>query len=156
MWWSLLKYGSTVSLGLCLVLAFLLGPCFYSYTIGRHHTYLHISLLLSSLLTTSSFLWPTLPFSIFLHVLQLGYCNGGILFLFSSPLLEHIYILFSWLFLFQLFIPYPLGSLFLLSLILLLLLLLSCPLLMSLSQIATYWFVIAWFDNQSIQKSQVK
>ena len=25
-----------------------------------------------------------------------------------------------------------------------------------LSQMATYWFVIAWFDNQSIQKSEVR
>ena len=25
-----------------------------------------------------------------------------------------------------------------------------------LSQMATYWFVIAWFDNQSIQKSKVR
>jgi len=25
-----------------------------------------------------------------------------------------------------------------------------------LSQIVTYWFVIAWFDNQSVQKSEVK
>ena len=25
-----------------------------------------------------------------------------------------------------------------------------------LSQMATYWFVIAWFDNQSVQKSEVK
>ena len=23
-------------------------------------------------------------------------------------------------------------------------------------QMATYWFVIAWFDNQSVQKSEVK
>jgi len=26
----------------------------------------------------------------------------------------------------------------------------------SLSQMATYWFVIAWFDNQSVQKSEVR
>ena len=26
----------------------------------------------------------------------------------------------------------------------------------NLSQIATYWFVIAWFDNQSVQKSKVR
>ena len=25
-----------------------------------------------------------------------------------------------------------------------------------LSQMATYWFVIAWFDNQSVQKSEVR
>jgi len=25
-----------------------------------------------------------------------------------------------------------------------------------LSQVATYWFVIAWFDNQSVQKSKVR
>ena len=25
-----------------------------------------------------------------------------------------------------------------------------------LSQMATYWFVIAWFDNQSVQKSKVR
>ena len=25
----------------------------------------------------------------------------------------------------------------------------------ALSQMATYWFVIAWFDNQSVQKSEV-
>jgi len=25
-----------------------------------------------------------------------------------------------------------------------------------LSQMVTYWFVIAWFDNQSVQKSEVK
>ena len=24
------------------------------------------------------------------------------------------------------------------------------------SQMATYWFVIAWFDNQSVQKSKVR
>ena len=24
------------------------------------------------------------------------------------------------------------------------------------SQMATYWFVIAWFDNQSVQKSEVR
>jgi len=30
----------------------------------------------------------------------------------------------------------------------------SSPLL--LSQMATYWFVIAWFDNQSVQKSKVR
>ena len=24
------------------------------------------------------------------------------------------------------------------------------------SQIATYWFVITWFDNQSVQKSEVR
>ena len=26
----------------------------------------------------------------------------------------------------------------------------------ALSQMATYWFVIAWFDNQSVQKSKVR
>jgi len=26
----------------------------------------------------------------------------------------------------------------------------------NLSQMATYWFVIAWFDNQSVQKSKVR
>ena len=26
----------------------------------------------------------------------------------------------------------------------------------TLSQMATYWFVIAWFDNQSVQKSEVR
>ena len=26
----------------------------------------------------------------------------------------------------------------------------------NISQMATYWFVIAWFDNQSIQKSKVR
>jgi len=26
----------------------------------------------------------------------------------------------------------------------------------TLSQMATYWFVIGWFDNQSAQKSEVK
>ena len=26
----------------------------------------------------------------------------------------------------------------------------------SLSQMATYWFVIGWFDNQSAQKSKVR
>ena len=25
-----------------------------------------------------------------------------------------------------------------------------------LSQMATYWFVIGWFDNQSVQKSKVR
>jgi len=25
-----------------------------------------------------------------------------------------------------------------------------------LSQMAIYWFVIAWFDNQSVQKSEVR
>jgi len=25
-----------------------------------------------------------------------------------------------------------------------------------LSQMATYWFVIAWFDNKSVQKSEVR
>ena len=25
-----------------------------------------------------------------------------------------------------------------------------------LSQMVTYWFVIAWFDNQSVQKSEVR
>ena len=25
-----------------------------------------------------------------------------------------------------------------------------------LSQMTTYWFVIAWFDNQSVQKSKVR
>jgi len=24
------------------------------------------------------------------------------------------------------------------------------------SQMATYWFVITWFDNQSVQKSEVR
>jgi len=24
------------------------------------------------------------------------------------------------------------------------------------SQMATYWFVVAWFDNQSVQKSKVR
>ena len=27
---------------------------------------------------------------------------------------------------------------------------------MEVSQMVTYWFVIAWFDNQSVQKSKVK
>jgi len=27
---------------------------------------------------------------------------------------------------------------------------------LSLSQMATYWFVIGWFDNQSAQKSKVR
>jgi len=27
--------------------------------------------------------------------------------------------------------------------------------LLGLSQMATYWFVITWFDNQSVQKSKV-
>ena len=27
---------------------------------------------------------------------------------------------------------------------------------MCLSQMATYWFVIAWFNNQSVQKSKVR
>ena len=27
---------------------------------------------------------------------------------------------------------------------------------MEVSQMATCWFVIAWFDNQSVQKSKVK
>ena len=32
-----------------------------------------------------------------------------------------------------------------------------CPSIYSLvSQMATYWFVIAWFDNQSVQKSKVR
>ena len=26
----------------------------------------------------------------------------------------------------------------------------------NLSQMATYWFVIGWFDNQSVQKSKVR
>ena len=26
----------------------------------------------------------------------------------------------------------------------------------SVSQMATYWFVIGWFDNQSAQKSEVR
>ena len=27
---------------------------------------------------------------------------------------------------------------------------------LSLSQMTTYWFVIGWFDNQSVQKSEVR
>ena len=82
-----------VSLGLHLVLTFLLEPHSYFYITGRHHICLYIFLSFSLLLATSSFLWLALPFSIFLYVLLLVCHDIDILSLLSVLSLVYICVL---------------------------------------------------------------